>query len=98
MHREYDGEERGHADRDQRPDKEEGSARIADAARDADTPSLHVDDGDGNSKQREEQDNDVARSSLGKHEGSVEPNDNEGHGGKIREPSSFKPAHDVVSE
>ena len=35
--REDEGEERGHAERDQRPDEEEGSAGIGDVAADADT-------------------------------------------------------------
>ena len=98
MHCKYDGEERGNADRNEGPDEEECSAGIADAARDANASSLHVNDGDGDSKKREEKDDDVARSPLGKHERSVQPDHNEGHGGEIREPSPFEAANDVVSE
>jgi hypothetical protein len=48
-HREDDGHERGHAERDDRPDEEEGSAGLGDFA--ADTLPRHVEDGDGQPKQ-----------------------------------------------
>lgn len=58
-HREDNGEERGHAEHDDRPDEEEASAGIGDAARDADALPLHVEDGDGQRKERSEEDDDV---------------------------------------
>jgi hypothetical protein len=43
-HGENDGDERGHAERDDRPDEEEGSAGLGDFA--TDTLPRHVEDGD----------------------------------------------------
>jgi hypothetical protein len=48
--REDDGEERRHAECDERPDEEEGSAGLGDVPADADTLPHHVDDGDDQSK------------------------------------------------
>ena len=79
MRREDNGEERGHAERDERPDEEEASAGIGDAAGDADTLPLHVDDGDKRPKERREEYYDVPRSASGEHQSSVKPNDKDGH-------------------
>ena len=73
--REDDGEDRSHAEREERPDEEEGSAGLGDAAADADTLSHHVDDGDARTKERPNQDDDVPRSPFGKHQRSIEPDD-----------------------
>ena len=62
--REDDGEP-GHAECDQRPDEEEGSAGIGDVAADADTLPLHVDDGDAQPKERPEEEDDVPRCDRG---------------------------------
>jgi len=73
--REDDREERGHAERDERPDEEEGSAGLGDVAADADTLPHHVDNGDDQSKERPEEDDDVPRSRFGEHQRSVQPDD-----------------------
>ena len=83
VRRKYEGEERGHADRDQRPDKEEGSAGIGDSAPYADTPPTHVDDGDDHPKERQEEGDDVPRSPFGEHQRCVQPNDNNGHSDEV---------------
>src|SRR5579863_10344937 len=57
--REDDREQSGHAEREERPDKEEGSVGLGD--RSADSRPLHVDDGDDQLKERSEQDDDVSR-------------------------------------
>ena len=71
MHGQYGGEETEHADREERPDEEEGSTRVPDAAGDADTSSLHVDEGNDQRKKRPKQDDDVPRSPSGEHQRSV---------------------------
>ena len=68
--REDDGEESGHAEREERPDKEEGSVGLGD--RSADSRPLHVDDGDEQSKERPEEEDDVPRSLSGQHQRSVQ--------------------------
>ena len=80
--REDEGEERGHAERDQRPDEEEASGRIGDA-RDADTLPLHVEDGDTQPKEREEEHDDVARSPFGEYQRSVQPNHGKGNSSEV---------------
>jgi len=97
-HREDDGEERGHAERDERPDEEEGSAGIGDVAADADTLPHHVDDGDAQPKERPEEDDDVPPSPFGEHQRSVQPNDKDGHSSEVWDPSLFEPADDVVRQ
>src|SRR5216684_982288 len=82
-HREDDGEERGHAERDQRPDEEEGSAGIGDVAADADTLPHHVDDGDAQPKELPEEDGDIPRSPFGEHQRSVQPDDKDGHSSEV---------------
>ena len=96
--REDDGEERGHAERDERPDEEEASAGIGDAAGDADTLPLHVEDGDGQRKERPEEDDDVPGSPFGEHQRSVQPDDKDGHSSEVRGPSLFEPANDVIRQ
>jgi hypothetical protein len=79
VQREDEGEERGHAERDQRPDEEEATAGTGDATRDADTLPFHMDDGDAEPKERTEKHDYVSRSSFGKHKRSVQPNDKYGY-------------------
>src|SRR6516225_6844553 len=69
--RENDGEERGNAEREKCPDKEEGSAGLGD--RSADSRPLHVDDRDEQPKERPEEDDDVPRSLSGQHQRSIQP-------------------------
>src|SRR5262249_24426 len=95
-HRENDGEERGHADRDDRPDEEEGSAGLRDLA--ADTLPHHVDDRDGQPKQRPEENDDVPRSPFGEHQGPVQPDDKDGPSSEVRESPLFETADDVVRQ
>ena len=73
--REDDREERGHTERDERPDEEERSAGLGDVAADADTLPHHVDDGDDQSEERPEEDDDVPRSPFGEQQRSVQPDD-----------------------
>ncbi len=82
-HREDDGEDRGHAKGDDRPDEEEGSAGVGDPAAGTDTLPHHVEDGDGQPNERPEEDDDVSRSPAGKHQRSVKPNDKDGHSSKV---------------
>src|SRR5437870_9448252 len=76
--REDDGEEPGHADRDQRPDEEEVSAGIGESAGDADALPPHVGEGDDQRKESSEEGDDVARSAFSEYEGSVKPEDKGG--------------------
>ncbi len=55
------------------------SAGISDPAGDADTLPLHVDDGDGQRKERAEEHDDVPRSPFGEHQRSVQPDDGDEH-------------------
>src|SRR5271156_782381 len=73
--REDNGEERGHAQRDERPDEEEASTGIGDAAGDAHTLPLHVYNRDDQQKQRHEEDDDVPRSPFAEHHSSVKQDD-----------------------
>jgi len=68
-HREDDREERGHAEREECPDKEEGSAGLGDGS--ADSRPLHVDEGDDQPKERPKEDDDVPWSPFGQHQRSV---------------------------
>ena len=79
--REDDGEERGHAEREECPDKEEGSAGLGD--RSADSRPLHVDDGDEQPKERPEEEDDVPRSLSGQHQRSVQPDDQNGQHNEV---------------
>jgi len=76
-----DGEERGHAEREECPDKEESSAGLGD--RSADSRPLHVDDRDEQPKERPEEDDYVARSPFGQHQRSVQPNGQNGHRSEV---------------
>jgi len=63
-HREDDGEEPGHADRDQYPDEEEVSAGIGEAAGDADALPPHVGEGNDQRKEPSEEGDDVPNVSV----------------------------------
>ena len=69
--REDDGEQPGNAEREECPDKEEGTVGLGD--RSADSRPLHVDDRHDQPKERPEEDYDVPRSSFGKPQRSVQP-------------------------
>ena len=64
-YREDDGDERGHAEYDNRSDQEEDSPGLGDFA--ADTFPGHVEDGDGQPKERPKEHYDVPRSPFGEH-------------------------------
>ncbi len=83
-HREDDGEERGHAERDQRPDEEETPAT---GGPEADSRSSHVDDGDAHQQERREEDDDIPRTPFGEHERSVQPDDADDHRKEVWKPS-----------
>ncbi len=68
--REDEGEERGHFERDERPDEEEDSAGIGDVAAGESRPP-HVDDRETRRKERPDEDDDVPRSPSGEHQRSV---------------------------
>ena len=98
MHRKYEREERGHAEREERPDEEEVSAVFGDVGAEADTLPGHMEDRDGQPKESSKKHDDVPRSPSGKHQRSLHPNDKDGYRGEVREPSLFDPADDVVSQ
>lgn len=99
MRREDEGEEPGHAERDQHPDEAEASAGVRDAAGDADTLPLHVEDGDAKRKERPEDDDDVPRSPFGEHQRPVQPDDHDDTPpNQVVEPSRFPSAYDVVRQ
>jgi hypothetical protein len=79
--REDDGEESGHAEREERPDKEEGSVGLGN--RSADSRPLHVDAGDDQFKERHEEEDDVSRSLSGQHQRSVQLDDNNGQHNQV---------------
>jgi hypothetical protein len=97
-HREDDGDERGHAERDERPDEEEATAGIGDAAGDADTFPLHVYDRDDQQKERHDEDDDVPRSPFAEHRNSVKQGHNDRHDNQAGEPSRLHPADDVIRQ
>src|SRR5262249_55630201 len=74
--RKDEGEDRGHAEREECKDKEEASAGLGDLA---DSMALHVDDGDDRPNERPEQDDDVTRSPFDEHQRSVKPKDQDEH-------------------
>src|SRR5215212_10048866 len=80
-HRKDDREERGHAERDHGPDEEESSAGPGNLA--ADTVPPHVEDGDGQRKERREKHNDVSRSPFGEYQRSVQPHDKDRHSSEV---------------
>ena len=75
-HREDDGEERGHAEREECPDEEETTAA---GGPEADPRPSHVDDGDAHQQERREENDDISRSPFGEHERSVQPDDADDH-------------------
>ena len=82
--REDDGEERGHAHREECPDEEETPAA---GGPEADTLPSHVDDGDAHQQERREEDDDIPRAPSGEHERSVQPDDAEDHRSEVCKPS-----------
>src|SRR5215213_1047507 len=98
VRRENDGEQRGHAEREQRKDEKEASTGMGDAARQADTLTLHMDDGDAHRKERQDEDDDVPRSASCEDQRSEQPKDTDGHSSEVRKPSLFEPADDVVCQ
>src|SRR5215469_13080090 len=93
-HREDDREERGHTEREQCPDKEEGSAGLGN--RSADSRPLHVDDRDEQPKERPEEDDNVPRSLSGQHQRSVQPDGQDWHDDEVKKRSWLHPADDVA--
>ena len=98
--REDGGEEPGRANRDERPDEEEGPAGVGDAAAGANTPPAHVHEGNDQNKEREEQVDDAPRSPFGEGEDQycVQPEDHEGNGNEVGDSSLFESADDVVRQ
>src|ERR1700722_706325 len=94
--REDEGEERGNAEREECPDKEEGPAGLGD--RSANSRPLHVDDRDDQPKERPEEDDDVPRSPFGQHQRSVQPDDQDWHRNEVEKRSWLHPADDVVRQ
>jgi len=47
------------------------------------TSPHHVEDGDGQPKERKEEDDDVPGSPFGEHQRSVQPNDKDGHSSEV---------------
>src|ERR1051326_1262134 len=88
------GEERGHAERDECPDKEEGSAGLGQRA--ANSRPLHVDDRDKQSKERPEEDDDVPRSPSCQHHRSVQPDGQDRHHNEVKKSSRLHPSDNVV--
>ena len=94
-HGEDYGEERGHAERDERPHEEERSAGVGDPAAGKSCPP-HVDDGDARRKERRDEDDDVSRTPSGEHQRSVKPDEQEEHRNEVRELARGEPADDVI--
>lgn len=98
MRRENDGEEPGHANRDQRPDKKEMSAGMGEAAGDADTFPPHVSERDHQRKEPSEEGDDVPRTPFSEHQRSVQPKDKDWHRREVGELSRFVSADDIVRQ
>ncbi|MDQ1636817.1 MAG: hypothetical protein QOF62_156 [Pyrinomonadaceae bacterium] len=97
--REDGREESEHADREERPDEEEVSAGIGEPAGDADALPAHVDVGDDQRKERQEEHDDVPRSPFEEHQRSVQPDDGDEHQhDEVCEPSRLIPVHDVARQ
>ena len=94
--REDYGEERGQAEREECPDKEEGSVGLSD--RSADAGPFHVDDGNDQPKQRPEKDDDVSRALSGQDESSVQPDDKDGQRNEVEKRSWLHSPDDVVRQ
>src|SRR6476646_7691923 len=88
---------RGEAERDHRPDEEEASAWEFGDLR-ANTRPSHVNDGDGQPKERPEKNDDVSRSPFGERQRSIQPDDQNGYSNEVGGPSLFHPADDVVRQ
>src|SRR5215469_6536578 len=94
--REDDGKESGHAEREERPDKQEGSVGLGD--RSADSRPLHVNDRDEQSKDRSDEDDNVPRSLSGQHQRSVQPDDQDWYRNEVRKRSWLHSPDDVVRQ
>src|SRR5262249_30642229 len=81
--RKDEGEESDHAERDECPNEEERSARVGDATAGAHTLPAHVDDGDAQRKERQEEIDDVPRSPFDEHQRCVQPNDQDWHNREV---------------
>ena len=79
--RKDDREQRGHANREHRPNEEKVPAVLAQVG--ANSRSSHVQDRNAQPKQRHEQDDDVPRSPTGQHDCSVQPNHADGYHDEI---------------
>lgn len=95
--REDDGEDCGHADREERPDPEEFSAGVGDPAAYKSYPS-HVDVGNGRPKQRRDENYDVPGSPSSEHQRCVQPDDHDEYPSVVPGPSRFEPAYDVICQ
>ena len=98
MQRKYAGEDSEDAECKEGPDEEESAVGVTDAAVDADTSSLHVDNGDDQRKKRHEEDDDIPRSPSGEDQRSVQPNHSDGHHSEICDASLFEAADDVIGQ
>src|SRR6185295_12696868 len=67
-HREDDGEERGHAHREECPNEEQAVTAVGP---EADSHASHVDHRDAHQQERRDEDDDIPRSLFGEHERSV---------------------------
>jgi len=95
--REEDGEDRGHADREERPDPEEFSAGVGDPAADK-SHSPHMDVGNGRPKERRDENYDVPGSSSSEHQRCVQPDHHDKYPGVVPGSSRFEPADDVIRQ
>src|SRR6185436_17662993 len=96
--REEDAGDGGNADGEERPDEEEGSAGARDRAMDDPSRCPEVDVGDERSEERSEEDEDIPRSPALESQRSVGPEDHDGDGEEVWNPSLLESAHDVVRE
>src|SRR6185436_6735801 len=97
-HAKDDGEEREHANRQQRPDEEEMSLVASETARNPDAlRPTHVYIGHKQPEERPEQDDDVSRSPPGEQQCAVQPDaGNEHRPNEVREPSWLPSIDDVT--
>lgn len=71
---------------------------MRDAAGDADAPSPHVQEWDGQRKKSEQQHDDVPGSPFGQHQSSVQPHADQRQRGEVNGRSRLEPADDVVCQ
>ncbi len=96
-HREDYGEDRGYADREERPDKEVDAAGANHPAA-GESRSSHVGERHERSKYRPEKDDDVSRPPSGQHQRSKQPDDRDRNALDVLEPSRLEAADDVVRQ